>query len=116
MTKNHLTISKQTEKEAEDEVEKFDIMDENNADQDTDEKDEEFIVKMILKPTSNNGINYIQRPQNSKINKIIRGTKKDLKNRNDNETLTQMMRKKVIDDNKEEDVSNSKSFNQKISN
>ena len=101
MTKNSLTIKKQTdrieEENLEQEYDKFNIIDENN-DRYNDEKDEEFIVKMVLKPTHKNGIDYVKKPQNSRVQKILKGSKRDLKNKNsdDMETLTQMVRKKQL--------------------
>jgi len=68
--------------------EKFDVIDENN--QGNDEKDDEFIVKMILKPmSSSDGTNLTDKP--SKFNKIL----KKSKNRRNEETvtLTQMVKK-----------------------
>lgn len=105
MTKNSLTIRKPTDRVEEDnldqEYDKFNIIDEN-TDRYTDEKDEEFVVKMILKPTHKNGVDYIKRPQNKRVEKILKGSKKDLKRKNSDrdgmETLTQMVRKKKLGD------------------
>jgi DNA excision repair protein ERCC-4 len=108
LTKNHLIFSKQTEKEAEEDVEKFEMLDEKKKDddeEDGEEKDEEFIVKMILKPTScTNGVEYVQRPQNERVKKIL---KKDLRGGKQKEkatvTLTQMVKRKAVES-KQSDV------------
>lgn len=94
LSKNHLTISKANDQNSE-EIDSFDILaDQNN---DTEDKEEEFIVKMILKPSLNTGNQYIDRPQNSKVKKILKGDKKDLRKKDSSEvSLTQMMRKKKI--------------------
>jgi ribonuclease HIII len=68
--------------------EKFDVLDDKNPE--NQEKDDEFIVKMILKPlSSNDGTNLNDKP--SKFNKIL----KKSKNRRNEETvtLTQMVKK-----------------------
>ncbi len=68
--------------------EKFDVLDDKNPE--NEEKDDEFIVKMILKPlSSNDGTNLNDKP--SKFNKIL----KKSKNRRNEEvvTLTQMVKK-----------------------
>ena len=72
--------------------EKFDVLDENNHD--NEEKDDEFIVKMILKPlSSNDGTNLTNNltDKPSKFSKIL----KKSKNRRNEETvtLTQMVKK-----------------------
>jgi len=108
LTKNHLIFSKQTEKEAEEDVERFEMLDEKKTDddeEDSEEKDEEFIVKMILKPTSSaNGVEYVKRPQNERVKKIL---KKDLRGGKQKEkatvTLTQMVKRKAVES-KQSDV------------
>ena len=99
LTKNHLTIQTKTTNDeeakakADDDFESFDILDDKSGQY--EEKDDEFIVKMILKPSNNNGIEYIQRPQNSKIKKLLKKTEKNGK-KTDEITLTQMIKKNEI--------------------
>ncbi len=67
----------------------------------TEDKDDEFIVKMILKPTHNNGIEYLDRPQSSHFKKLIKKTNKITKAKSDTITLTQMARKTKNNKNKD---------------
>ncbi len=100
MSKNHLTLSTKTANKAaaktskeDQEEDNYDIIDDSNKDESSEDKDDEFIVKMILKPTHNNGIAYIDRPQSSRVQKLL---KKASKNKPDKDavTLTQLVRRK----------------------
>ena len=102
LTKNHLTIQTKTinddeaKVKADDDFESFDILDDKSGQY--EEKDDEFIVKMILKPSNNNGIEYIQRPQNSKTKKLLKKAEKNCK-KSDEITLTQMIKKNELNKN-----------------
>ncbi|CAF0763664.1 unnamed protein product [Brachionus calyciflorus] len=67
---------------------KYDITD----DQKPDEKEDEFIVKMILKPLSSNDPNDLNRQVDSKISKILKQTHRKNKEK-ETVTLTQMVKK-----------------------
>ena len=118
MSKNSLTISAKTATASNDakDDEHFDIID-DRADP-TEDKEDEFIVKMILKPTHNNGIEYIDRPQSSKLKKMLKKNKKDFKSKTDTVTLTQMVKRtkkeannEVQEQNEEEMVNENDALN-----
>ncbi len=98
LTKNHLIFSKQTEEEVDKDVEKYEVLDEDKDGEFDQEKDEEFIVKMILKPTSGTGgVEYLQRPQNERIKKLLKKESRDGKRTLDNiQTLTQIVKRKTV--------------------
>lgn len=75
MTRNLKTGKTTTESDKQ--FEKFDVTD----DQKSDEREDEFIVKMILKPVNRaqNEINSLDRPTDSKLSKILKRTEKNSK-------------------------------------
>ena len=88
------------------EFDKFDVTDEQKS----DEKDDEFIVKMILKPLSNNDVNDLNRQVDSKISKILKKTQRKGKEK-ETITLTQMV-KKTTSKEEEEKKSSSEEENE----
>lgn len=80
--------------------EKFDVTDEQKS----DEKEEEFIVKMILKPFGGSDLN--ERQVDSKLSKMVR--KLDHKNKEkETITLTQMVKNTTVKDSKSSSQSES---------
>ena len=54
-------------------------------------------MKMILKPTNgNNGIEYLERPQNERVKKILKKDSKERRKQNNQaeNTLTQIVKRK----------------------
>ena len=99
MTKNRLTRHASGKTVDEKKYEKFDVLDDNG--QGDDEKDDEFIVKMILRPLNSEEASSNPTNRPSKYSKILKKSKHQ--RHEEKVTLTQMIKKSTDKSNEKDD-------------